>query len=107
MSTYTHESGLGKGPAYSISGRPDALNNSEGPGPGAYTPELPQKTVGASMGGRYPTSVTSDSPGPGAYPNKPNKFMILLFYYYTLYSTSIICNNKLRTLYNFFYFQQI
>lgn len=68
MSTYTHEPGLGKGPAYSISGRQDTIKESAVPGPGAYTPELPTKNSGVHMSGRYASSISSDSPGPGAYP---------------------------------------
>ena len=67
LSIYSHESGLGKGPAYSLSGRPEARGDSEGPGPAAYTPDQPGKTGGVSMSGRYASTISSESPGPGAY----------------------------------------
>lgn len=76
--TYTHESGIGKGPAFSLSGRTDVRTDSASPGPGAYTPEALNRSGGVSMSGRYATPVSANGPGPGAYPTKRQKPFILL-----------------------------
>jgi hypothetical protein len=65
--SYSTEHGIGKGPAYSLSGRPDARSESAAPGPGAYSPDLPSKSGGFSMAGRTEQKLDSSAPGPGAY----------------------------------------
>ena len=72
--TYDHLPHIGKGPAYTLSGRTAGKVDSSGPGPGAYHTTSGGTTgIGAdgrafSMSGRPDSRVESGSPGPGAYP---------------------------------------
>ena len=65
---YSAANGIGKGPAYSLSGRTEAKMESAVPGPGAYTHgEHIGKGPAFSMTGRTRTNLATDSPGPAAY----------------------------------------
>ena len=65
---YSAANGIGKGPAYSLSGRTEAKMESAVPGPGAYTHgEHIGKGPAFSMSGRTRTNLATDSPGPAAY----------------------------------------
>lgn len=67
---YTHESGLGRAPAFSMSGRTETRSESVAPGPGAYdySQSLSRSSAPAfSLSGRHETKLDSSAPGPGAY----------------------------------------
>lgn len=68
LGTYSTQVGIGRGPAYSLSGRTEIRPESAAPGPGAYSPEHPTKNIGFSMAGRNEQKFDSFAPGPGAYP---------------------------------------
>jgi hypothetical protein len=70
LGAYTQDTHIGKGKAFSITGRIEQKLDSFTPGPGAYS--TPTAVGGGSspsftLSGRTNTTVSSDSPGPGAY----------------------------------------
>lgn len=67
MCSYDSLSHVGKGPAFSVTGRQEQRLDSLAPGPGAYSPDVQKRGPAYSMSGRTTTPITSEAPGPGAY----------------------------------------
>lgn len=67
FASYEHLPQIGKGPAYTLSGRTEGKAEAGAPGPGAYDTSSRLGGPAYSLSGRADNRMDSNSPGPGAY----------------------------------------